>query len=202
MTIKLSTTNSVNKTLQHKALWELETPYWEVGGPSWLLWTPEMVESFLWERSTGFCIRTRREDYCLSSSVNKLSASMSETALFDTATRDRNSFRGPASLCEMHRKKNQHFKLSGPFRNDLEDTGSEKWRGGSERVIRSECYVPRSLLCRSPDLSGWQRNHLGQWPPWLKRLSCTQDFTKIKALDYLPSKNIAFPQEQTKTKKS
>lgn len=105
MTIKLSTTNSVNKTLQHKALWELETPYWEVGGPSWLLWTPEMVESFLWERSTGFCIRTRREDYCLSSSVNKLCASMSETALFDTATRDRNSFRGPASLCEMHRKK-------------------------------------------------------------------------------------------------
>lgn len=32
MTIKLSTTNSVNKTLQHKALWDLETPYWDVVG--------------------------------------------------------------------------------------------------------------------------------------------------------------------------
>lgn len=32
MTIKLSTTNSVNKTLQHKALWGLETPYRDVGG--------------------------------------------------------------------------------------------------------------------------------------------------------------------------
>lgn len=32
MTIKLSTTNSVNKTLQHKALWDLETPYRDVGG--------------------------------------------------------------------------------------------------------------------------------------------------------------------------
>lgn len=31
MTIKLSTTNSVNKTLQHKALWDLETPYGEMG---------------------------------------------------------------------------------------------------------------------------------------------------------------------------
>lgn len=31
MTIKLSTTNSVNKTLQHKALWDLETPYRDVG---------------------------------------------------------------------------------------------------------------------------------------------------------------------------
>lgn len=49
MTIKLSTTNSVNKTLQHKALWDLETPYQDVGGggQSWLLWTPEMVKSFL-----------------------------------------------------------------------------------------------------------------------------------------------------------
>lgn len=38
MTIKLSTTNSVNKTLQHKALWDLETPYRDVGGggQSWL----------------------------------------------------------------------------------------------------------------------------------------------------------------------
>lgn len=27
MTIKLSTTNSVKKTLQHKALWDLKTPY-------------------------------------------------------------------------------------------------------------------------------------------------------------------------------
>lgn len=30
MTIKLSTTNSVNKTLQHKALWDLQTPYVDV----------------------------------------------------------------------------------------------------------------------------------------------------------------------------
>lgn len=32
MTIKLSTTNSVNKTLQHKALWDLVTPYGDIGG--------------------------------------------------------------------------------------------------------------------------------------------------------------------------
>lgn len=32
MTIKLSTTNSVNKTLQHKALWDLVTPYGDMGG--------------------------------------------------------------------------------------------------------------------------------------------------------------------------
>ena len=32
MTIKLSTTISVNKTLQHKALWDLETSYRDVGG--------------------------------------------------------------------------------------------------------------------------------------------------------------------------
>lgn len=31
MTIKLSTTNSVKKTLQHKALWDLETPCRDVG---------------------------------------------------------------------------------------------------------------------------------------------------------------------------
>lgn len=36
MTIKLSTTNSVNKTLQHKALWDLVTPYGDIGGQSWL----------------------------------------------------------------------------------------------------------------------------------------------------------------------
>lgn len=37
MTIKLSTTNSVNKTLQHKALWDLETSYQDAKrGESWL----------------------------------------------------------------------------------------------------------------------------------------------------------------------
>lgn len=57
MTIKLSTTNSVNKTLQHKALWGLETPYRDVGGRAGEggggggrlgsdLWTPEMERVF------------------------------------------------------------------------------------------------------------------------------------------------------------
>lgn len=50
-----------------------------------------------------------------------------------------------------------------------------------------ERYVPWAPLCGSPGLSERQRNHLGQWRPWLKPLSFTQEFTKIKALDYLPS---------------
>lgn len=37
MTIKLSTTNSVKKTLQHKALWDFVTPYQDVErGEPWL----------------------------------------------------------------------------------------------------------------------------------------------------------------------
>lgn len=63
MTIKLSTTNSVNKTLQHKALWDLETPFWDTIGDSRGCSTegisaPQMQEQALdsSERSTGICI--------------------------------------------------------------------------------------------------------------------------------------------------
>lgn len=51
-------------------------------------------------------MRTSREGYCLSSSVNKLSISMSETTLSRTASRDWNSSRWSTLLCEMWREKN------------------------------------------------------------------------------------------------
>lgn len=101
-------------------------------------------------------------------------------------------------------------KILGPSSDDLlrMRKAENETQGGGEMEMRLCCqwmtmfeyYVPRSRLCRSPGLPNWQRNHLGQWPPWLKPLSFTQEFTKIKALDYLPSKNITFPQEQTQTK--
>lgn len=63
MTIKLSTTNSVNKTLQHKALWDLETPFRDTIGDSGGcskegISAPQTPEQALdsSERSTGICI--------------------------------------------------------------------------------------------------------------------------------------------------
>lgn len=110
MTIKLSTTNSVNKTLQHKALWDLETPYWDVGGvgQSWLQLKGRLSSS---DTGAGSGLRRRSdlssepdpqdsvsvqeecnlgsgEHYYLSSSVNKLSISRSKKTLFHTASGD------------------------------------------------------------------------------------------------------------------
>lgn len=85
MTIKLSTTNSVNKTLQHKALWDLETPFQDTIGDgrgcSKEGISPPHTQAQARdssERSTGICIRSggvhpgEWRTYDLSSSVNKL----------------------------------------------------------------------------------------------------------------------------------
>lgn len=77
MTIKLSNTNSVNKTLQHKALLDLQrNVVTAVKRASSASWTPL--------RPTGICISSGRvqlesgEHNYLSSSVNKLSISRSK----------------------------------------------------------------------------------------------------------------------------
>lgn len=107
MTIKLSTTNSVNKTLQHKALWDLETPYRDVGGQSWLQLKRASRSSsagagsglqrryyFSSERDPQDSVSVQEEsnlgsgEHCLSSSVNKLSISRSRRTLFHTVSSD------------------------------------------------------------------------------------------------------------------
>ena len=104
MTIKLSTTNSVNKTLQHKALWGLKhhigtsgvgsgrvgsgrggTVVAAVGGRLRSdLWTPEMERVFPLSEIHRILYQFQEEwrHYYLSSSVNKLSISRSRTTWF------------------------------------------------------------------------------------------------------------------------
>lgn len=116
MTIKLSTTNSVNKTLQHKALWDLETPYQDVGGGESRGCSLEGVSALDSRDGTTFsserdpqdsasvqeeCNLGSGEHYYPSSSVNKLSISRSEKTLFHTASRD---CRQLSLLCETRRR--------------------------------------------------------------------------------------------------
>lgn len=131
--------------------------------------------------------RRSGEHYDLSSSVNKLSISRSKETLFHAAR----------VYCVKCGGENKHGELLGPSSNDLSrmikgKNRGEKCKWGFHYVW---FYVPWSLLRRSPGPPGWQRNH-----PWLKRL--TQEFTKIKVLDYLPSKTKKIPREQTENKKS
>lgn len=120
MTIKLSTTNSVNKTLQHKALWDLDTPHVDVwdsrgcsseGGFQLLSHSSGLRQS---SDGTSFSLSEIHrnlerfvrsgENYHLLSSVNKLSISRSRKTPFHTASRD---FDSSGFLCEMWRR-NKH----------------------------------------------------------------------------------------------
>lgn len=102
MTIKLSTTNSVNKTLQHKSLWDLETPYRDMGGLGTVVTAVTRASSNKQGAGSGLqrwyyfsseqdpqdsvsvqeeCNLGSGEHYYLSGSVNKLSISRSKKIL-------------------------------------------------------------------------------------------------------------------------
>lgn len=172
MTIKLSTTNSVNKTLQHKALWDLETPYRDVGGQSWLqlrgrLGSLDMGAGsglqrwycFSSERDPQDSVSVQEEwdlgsgEHCdLSSSVNKLSISRSKKTLFHTARRGYDGSALPGlTLWNRELLGPSSEDLSRVIKWEMKQRRRWKWAGDYVWIL---CAVVSSLqVSRSPRLT-------------------------------------------------
>lgn len=114
MTIKLSTTNSVNKTLQHKALWDLKHYIRRWRQSSWLQ-LEGAAQDFSSERSTGLCMSSGGEHHgsgghChLSDSVN---ATRSKHIVF--SYRDQFSAARTYSVKLWSKNKEQNIIILGP----------------------------------------------------------------------------------------